>query len=85
MVVIVTYAIYMSIDLDLNEGDIITNTPWIFIVCEQLFCLYFFLELCIRFCAFERKCNSLKDSWFVFDLVLVVLMVAETWVWSSVG
>ncbi|CAK9062107.1 unnamed protein product [Durusdinium trenchii] len=84
MVVIVTYAIYMSIDLDLNEGDIITNTPWIFIVCEQLFCLYFFLELCIRFCAFERKCNSLKDSWFVFDLVLVVLMVAETWVMNIV-
>lgn len=84
MVVIVVYALYMSIDMDLNTADIITETHPVFIVCEQLFCFYFFFELVIRFAAFEKKCNCLKDAWFVFDLALVVMMVAETWVTSLV-
>ena len=84
MVVIVVYAIYMSIDMDLNKPEVAGLTNPIFLICEQIFCLYFFLELLIRFLAFERKCNCLKDGWFVFDLTLVILMVAETWVWSLV-
>eukprot|EP00434_Breviolum_minutum_P043275 symbB.v1.2.038570.t1/scaffold5948.1/size22232/2 len=84
MVVIVVYALYMSIDMDLNTADIITETHPVFIVCEQLFCFYFFFELVIRFAAFEKKCNCLKDAWFVFDLALVVMMVAETWVMNIV-
>ena len=83
MAVIVIYALYMSVDMDLNTEDIITKQNPVFIVCEQLFCCYFFFELVIRFGAFEIKCNCLKDGWFVFDLALVVMMVAETWVTSS--
>ena len=79
MVVIVTYALYMSFDTDLNQAAIITATAPFFIISEQLFCFYFTLELFIRFMAFERKCNSFKDAWFVFDFALVFMMVAETW------
>ena len=53
--VIVIYALYMSFDTDLNTADDITSTHWVFIVCEQVFCFYFTLELFIRFMAFERK------------------------------
>ncbi|CAJ1449843.1 unnamed protein product [Effrenium voratum] len=84
MVVIVVYAIYMSVDTDWNTADIITETHPFFIVCEQVFCFYFFLELVIRFAAFSRKCDCLRDAWFVFDLALVVMMVAETWVMNII-
>ncbi|CAE7706245.1 Sh [Symbiodinium pilosum] len=84
MVVIVTYALYMSFDTDLNQAAIITATAPFFIISEQLFCFYFTLELFIRFMAFERKCNSFKDAWFVFDFALVFMMVAETWVMNIV-
>lgn len=80
MLVIVVYALYMSVDMDLNTADIITKMHPVFIICEQLFCFYFTFELVIRFGAFEIKCNCLKDGWFVFDLALVIMMVAETWV-----
>lgn len=35
-------------------------------------------EWIVRFGAFKRKLNSLKDGWFKFDSVLVLLMVLET-------
>ena len=34
----------------------------------------------MRFGAFRRKIDCLKDLWFKFDTVLVILMVAETWI-----
>eukprot|EP00930_Biecheleria_cincta_P021871 TRINITY_DN1607_c0_g1_i1.p1 TRINITY_DN1607_c0_g1~~TRINITY_DN1607_c0_g1_i1.p1 ORF type:complete len:700 (-),score=104.58 TRINITY_DN1607_c0_g1_i1:319-2418(-) len=80
MAVIVFYALWMSIDTDLNEGTTMKDTPMVFVVAEQLFCAYFTGELVIRFLAFQRKLNCFKDSWFVFDLILVTMMVAETWV-----
>ena len=33
----------------------------------EFFCSYYALEWFIRFMAFERKCNCLRDGWFVFD------------------
>jgi len=84
MCVIVIYAIYMSVDADWNPATIITQTHPFFIVCEQIFCLYFFGELLIRFMAFERKLTAFKDGWFLFDFVLVFMMVAETWVLNVV-
>mmetsp|Transcript_56407 Transcript_56407/g.131778 ORF Transcript_56407/g.131778 Transcript_56407/m.131778 type:complete len:571 (+) Transcript_56407:88-1800(+) len=84
MGVIVVYAIYMSVDADWNSATIITQTHPVFIAAEQIFCLYFFVELLIRFLAFERKRNCFRDGWFVFDFVLVVMMVAETWIMNLV-
>ena len=43
---------------------------------ENLFCVYFTVELAIRFAAFRYKRNCMKDSWFVFDSVLVALMAS---------
>merc|ERR1719329_1016455 len=34
--------------------------------------------------AFEKKRNGLKDSWFVFDSILVFMMAMETWVLTLV-
>ena len=48
---------------------------------ENLFCVYFCVELGFRFGAFKQKKNCAKDAWFVFDSVLVGLMVPEL-IWS---
>lgn len=82
--VIGIYAIWMAIDTDLNQAEVITEADPIFFVAEQIFCTFFSAELAIRFFAFQRKLNCLKDAWFVFDLLLVVSMILETWVMTLV-
>lgn len=74
--VIVVNAIWIWIDTDHNTGDKIFLYPWyhaIFLSADCLFFGYFSLELIIRFMAFKRKCDCLKDGWFVFDTTLVTL------------
>jgi voltage-gated sodium channel len=78
--VITLNAIYIAIDTDWNRADQLPEYDWYFQVMEQLFCIYFTWEWIVRFCAFKRKLNGLKDAWFVFDSCLVFLMVMETWV-----
>lgn len=73
-------AIWIAIDADLNDAAVITSSPPIFIVVENLFCTYFFAEVFIRFMAFAEKYRALRDRWFVFDSCLVFFMVLETWV-----
>merc|ERR1719265_2021099 len=47
---------------------------------EHAFCTYFTFEWVMRFMSFKIKRNGLKDGWFVFDSLLVFMMVMETWV-----
>lgn len=60
---------------------------------EQCFCIYFSIELFIRFMAFEAKFSGVgksklppwtKDAWFMFDSLLVAMMVLETWVFTLI-
>jgi hypothetical protein len=71
--VICINALWISIDTDLNKAETINNADAVFIAADCLFFGYFFIELLIRFLAFQRKCNCRKDGWFVFDTVLVTL------------
>ena len=71
LTVVCLNAIWIAIDADLNDAAVITNSPPIFIVVENLFCTYFFAEVLIRFMAFEEKYRALRDRWFVFDSTLV--------------
>lgn len=72
--------IWIAIDTDLNNAAIITAADLQFQIAENFFCAYFFGELLIRFLAFANKRHCLQDYWFNFDLLLVTLMVAETWI-----
>lgn len=72
-------ALWISIDLDLNKEALLLDAHPVFIIAENLFCLYFTAELCIRFGAFEVKADTMKDAWFVFDFFLVSVMILETW------
>ncbi len=73
------HAGYIWVDTDLNKHEVLIDADPVFIASEMTFCSFFTLELTVRFMAFQRKCNALKDSWFAFDLALVFLMVLETW------
>eukprot|EP00931_Biecheleriopsis_adriatica_P041201 TRINITY_DN23578_c0_g1_i1.p1 TRINITY_DN23578_c0_g1~~TRINITY_DN23578_c0_g1_i1.p1 ORF type:complete len:898 (+),score=206.83 TRINITY_DN23578_c0_g1_i1:263-2695(+) len=77
-------SIWIAVDLDLNDADLIVDAHPVFIIAENLFCLYFFGEVIIRFGAFQKKRNAFKDPWFIFDFTLVTLMVLETWVLTIV-
>jgi len=73
-------AIWIAIETDYNKSSVLIEAEPIFQFAEQGFCLFFSLELFIRFKAFKDKRNCLRDRWFVFDSFLVLMMVLETWV-----
>lgn len=85
MTVIFLNAVWLSIDLEFNqEADIIVEAPPLFFVVENLFCTYFTAELLIRYLVYTRTWYAMKDPWFVFDLLLVSLMIFETWIMALV-
>lgn len=76
--VISANALYLGIDADHNKASLLLDADVIFILCEYLFCAYFTFEWVVRFCAFKSKRDCIKDGWFKFDSILVLLMLLET-------
>ncbi len=60
---------------DLNDSNTLLDAEPVFIVVENIFCVYFVIELGLRFGAFRFKRDCIKDAWFCFDALLVALMV----------
>jgi len=77
-------AIWIAVDTDANDAAVLIDASPIFQVAENFFCSYFTFELLIRFLAFRSKVNCLRDAWFMFDSVLVLMMITETWIVSIV-
>mmetsp|Transcript_73278 Transcript_73278/g.164665 ORF Transcript_73278/g.164665 Transcript_73278/m.164665 type:complete len:570 (+) Transcript_73278:89-1798(+) len=84
LAVIAFNALWISIDTDLNEAEMLLTAHPVFQIAEHFFCAYFTFEWTMRFGAFKKKRNGLRDHWFVFDSMMVFMMVAETWVMSIV-
>ncbi|CAK9055623.1 unnamed protein product [Durusdinium trenchii] len=84
LMVISINAVYIGVDADNNNASSMVDAAWPYVVFDNMFCAFFTAELLIRFGAFAVKRNCLKDRWFVFDSLLVALMVAETWVLTIV-
>lgn len=84
LAVVAINAMYIGIDADNNTAETLLQAEWPYQLCDHLFCVFFTFELSVRFVAFARKKNCLKDMWFMFDTCLVTLMVAETWVLTLV-
>eukprot|EP00930_Biecheleria_cincta_P039634 TRINITY_DN27229_c0_g1_i1.p1 TRINITY_DN27229_c0_g1~~TRINITY_DN27229_c0_g1_i1.p1 ORF type:complete len:830 (+),score=163.02 TRINITY_DN27229_c0_g1_i1:28-2490(+) len=84
LTVVFVNAIWLSVDSDLNPEALVVNAPTVFQIAENLFCSYFFIEIIIRFCAFKKKQHCLVDFWWVFDALLVLFMVGETWILTIV-
>lgn len=82
--------IWIAIDTDYNKAPVLSQAPMLFIVVNNFFCTFFFLEICTRALAFRHKGDAFRDGWFLFDLSLVLLMSWETWIqvflfWISEG
>lgn len=78
--VVVFNAVYIGFDSDYNDATNIYDAELPFQLCSQFFCVYFTWELLVRFLAFKKKRNCLKDGWFKFDAFLVSTMILDTWV-----
>lgn len=61
------------------------DMPAGFPIFENFFCVYFTLEVIIRYLAFKRKMDCLFDGWMVFDSTLVAIMILETWILPFLG
>lgn len=80
LIIIGFNALWLAHDTNSNDSSSLLDARIDFQIAEIFFCSYYAMEWFIRFMAFERKCNCLRDGWFVFDSILVFLMVGETFV-----
>jgi hypothetical protein len=80
LIVVFLNVVWIGIETDYNEKEVLYEADLGFQVVENLFCIFFLSEWLVRLCAFRRKVECLGDFWFVFDSILLVTMVLETWV-----
>jgi len=88
--VIVFNALYLGYDCDYNARwgkpeDLYASSLWGFILFDNFFCLFFTVELLVRFLGYKRCLTCCTDKAFLFDLLLVLFMIAETWVFAFIG
>eukprot|EP00927_Polykrikos_kofoidii_P028328 TRINITY_DN24765_c0_g2_i1.p1 TRINITY_DN24765_c0_g2~~TRINITY_DN24765_c0_g2_i1.p1 ORF type:complete len:768 (-),score=131.31 TRINITY_DN24765_c0_g2_i1:152-2455(-) len=77
--VIILNAVFIGIETDLNREDVEHNAPKIFwFVAESCFLAIFIIELLLRLCA--DGLSMFLDLWNVFDLIIVLVGVVDTWV-----
>mmetsp|Transcript_92938 Transcript_92938/g.272037 ORF Transcript_92938/g.272037 Transcript_92938/m.272037 type:complete len:602 (-) Transcript_92938:75-1880(-) len=80
LVIIAINAVWIGVDTDYNNVDVLLNAEPLFQIVEHFFCVFFSFEWFVRFMAFRKKRFAVKDGWFMFDSTLVFTMVLETWV-----
>eukprot|EP00928_Gymnodinium_smaydae_P024702 TRINITY_DN19914_c0_g8_i1.p1 TRINITY_DN19914_c0_g8~~TRINITY_DN19914_c0_g8_i1.p1 ORF type:complete len:615 (+),score=99.91 TRINITY_DN19914_c0_g8_i1:48-1892(+) len=73
-------SLWIAVETDLNPAPTLFEALPLFQIGENFFCIYFFLEIVVRYCAFAEKRTCLRDKWFIFDSSLVFMMVCETWI-----
>eukprot|EP00927_Polykrikos_kofoidii_P001665 TRINITY_DN10635_c0_g7_i1.p1 TRINITY_DN10635_c0_g7~~TRINITY_DN10635_c0_g7_i1.p1 ORF type:complete len:721 (-),score=155.81 TRINITY_DN10635_c0_g7_i1:205-2367(-) len=86
LAVISLNALYIGVDEDVQPPEELLKKNAFFQVCEVFFFSFFTFEWCVRLCAFRRKRDCLRDSWFKFDTCLVGMMyfdIMATNVWGS--
>eukprot|EP00931_Biecheleriopsis_adriatica_P016094 TRINITY_DN11982_c0_g1_i1.p1 TRINITY_DN11982_c0_g1~~TRINITY_DN11982_c0_g1_i1.p1 ORF type:complete len:742 (-),score=148.77 TRINITY_DN11982_c0_g1_i1:182-2407(-) len=85
LLVILTNVIWIGLDTLVNKADLLKDADAGVILLENAFCVYFAVELIIRFLAYKQKTFALTDPWFVFDGLLVGMMILETWVLLAIS
>jgi len=80
--VIVLNGLWIGVDVEWNHPNLKKNDKHPLeptsTVIENLFCGYFTFEIVVRIFAFGKQ--NIHDKWFLFDFVLVLFMVIETWI-----
>eukprot|EP00927_Polykrikos_kofoidii_P073259 TRINITY_DN6930_c0_g2_i2.p1 TRINITY_DN6930_c0_g2~~TRINITY_DN6930_c0_g2_i2.p1 ORF type:complete len:838 (+),score=153.37 TRINITY_DN6930_c0_g2_i2:298-2514(+) len=76
-------ALWIAIDTDLNDDEVLVYAHPVFQTAENVFCAFFAGEWVIRLASFRNKLDGFKDAWFVFDGIMVSMMILETWVFNA--
>eukprot|EP00441_Pelagodinium_beii_P035171 CAMPEP_0197629462 /NCGR_PEP_ID=MMETSP1338-20131121/7298_1 /TAXON_ID=43686 ORGANISM="Pelagodinium beii, Strain RCC1491" /NCGR_SAMPLE_ID=MMETSP1338 /ASSEMBLY_ACC=CAM_ASM_000754 /LENGTH=832 /DNA_ID=CAMNT_0043200501 /DNA_START=18 /DNA_END=2516 /DNA_ORIENTATION=+ len=79
MIIVLLNAAWLAVDTEYNDASSISSSSPEFQAVEHTFCAIFTMEILIRYAAFKGTRLCLQDSWFLFDLLLVTIMVLETW------
>eukprot|EP00931_Biecheleriopsis_adriatica_P067235 TRINITY_DN41405_c0_g1_i1.p1 TRINITY_DN41405_c0_g1~~TRINITY_DN41405_c0_g1_i1.p1 ORF type:complete len:630 (-),score=123.02 TRINITY_DN41405_c0_g1_i1:20-1861(-) len=80
MSVLFLNTVWIGICTDFNNGsDIGPHGAMIFAIVDNFICAVFTFEIVARFLAFKIKFDALQEFWFMFDMLLVLTMVWETW------
>eukprot|EP00930_Biecheleria_cincta_P044834 TRINITY_DN30884_c0_g1_i1.p1 TRINITY_DN30884_c0_g1~~TRINITY_DN30884_c0_g1_i1.p1 ORF type:complete len:838 (+),score=155.38 TRINITY_DN30884_c0_g1_i1:35-2515(+) len=79
LLVVCVNAVWMAVETDTNHALVLNEADPFFQIVENIFCIFFFGEITIRFLAFANKAHAFMDMWFVFDFFIVLGMVSETW------
>jgi len=67
----------ISVEFDWDASNEILHETLVAI--ENVFCTIFLMEILVRSFTYRRFRNLLQDGWYLFDLLLVALMMWETW------
>ena len=86
MAVVAASSLWIAVEMDANPepSGLLHKSPWYFQAIAHSFCAFFVCELVIRFLAFREKTNAFTDPVFIFDAILVIFIVLETWIFTIV-
>eukprot|EP00929_Paragymnodinium_shiwhaense_P095818 TRINITY_DN5711_c0_g1_i2.p1 TRINITY_DN5711_c0_g1~~TRINITY_DN5711_c0_g1_i2.p1 ORF type:complete len:854 (-),score=141.05 TRINITY_DN5711_c0_g1_i2:45-2606(-) len=79
MLVVALNCIWIGIAAELYNKPLSECPPHVEVI-ENLFCIVFLFEFVIRFCALRECRLMLRDRWLMFDGLLVIVAMVETWV-----
>jgi hypothetical protein len=80
LAIITINALWMGYDTEYNGADAISGARLQFQLAENLFTIFFTFEIGVRFFGAKTIRALPCDAWFVFDSLLVTMMIVETWV-----
>lgn len=75
--VILLNALWIAVETDYNHEVIIFDSHPVFVCMEFFFTVYFSFELFVRTLAFQKISWVLNDSWYMFDAILVLIMLVD--------
>eukprot|EP00931_Biecheleriopsis_adriatica_P056027 TRINITY_DN33209_c0_g2_i1.p1 TRINITY_DN33209_c0_g2~~TRINITY_DN33209_c0_g2_i1.p1 ORF type:complete len:445 (-),score=80.57 TRINITY_DN33209_c0_g2_i1:35-1369(-) len=78
--VILMNVVWIGVDTLINDADLLLDADLPIIFLENAFCIFFAVELGIRWGAYKTTIDALRDRWILFDLILVGMMIFETWI-----
>ena len=73
-------AMWLAVDIEFNDADVVWQAEPLFIAVEVVFVFYFVGEAVVRYMSYATSWKAIRDPWFIFDMLLVVMMLLETWV-----
>ncbi|CAD7960633.1 unnamed protein product [Amoebophrya sp. A120] len=86
LLVIVLNALWIGVEVDINDGTKDAPPEELFVVVENVFCVLFTAEIFVRLMSYKKALFFCTDKelrfWNIFDLLLVLLMVIENWILS---